>query len=74
MTWDGANKWDGTERRKLSHMNQEDHDLLIEIHSEVKHIGTQMKKHECDIEILKKAMWGLIGAFFVVELIIKVIK
>lgn len=38
-----SDKWDGkTERRK---MNQEDHDLLIQIHANTKELPTDFKKH-----------------------------
>lgn len=60
-------KWDGMERRQPS----EDHDLLIEINERLKGFVDKLTDHSKRINILEKGFWMFIGAFVLVEFVIK---
>lgn len=75
-------EWNGEERRK---MNQLDHDLLIEIHSDIKHIASDLKDHvllddsrqleiKSKLEFHQKVLYGIIGIVGFIELASKFIK
>ena len=72
----------GPERRKSDMI---DHDLIIEIHSNVKHIADSFRVHieedkvsfkeiKHDADILKRFMWVLIGGGAVVQLVFHFVK
>jgi len=74
--------WDGKERRKV---NSEDHDILIEIRSDLKNLSALVKSHVEDdttrfnkvdkkIEFQERIIYGAIGAFVFIEFITKVVK
>ena len=74
--------WDGTERRK---MNQEDHDLLIEINEGVKHLVEKLNHHIIeDKETFKlmgdkvnkheKVLWLGMGVIVTLQVILKLLK
>jgi len=75
--------WDGKERRKNSRANGgQDHDILIEIRSDLKNFMRRFSDHCEDANtkfkglfdrtaMLQKFMWIIIGGFIVVELYFK---
>lgn len=83
MAWPEDKKdWDGADRRANT---QKDHDLLIEIHSLMKHVVEWQKDHEIrdnqrfdkmdkSIEIGKRILYGGMGIFIFIEFISKLLK
>ncbi len=74
--------WDGRERRNG---DGEDHDLLINIASDVKHMVNWSRDHNIldearylenkkEIDFLRKIAYGGIGVFVVLEFLAKFIK
>lgn len=74
-------EWDGIERRKHA---QEDHDLLIEIHTYSKsmiesfknHVATDLKQFEdtnSRISKIERWMYGCIGGLAALEVLLKFI-
>ena len=74
--------WDGTERRKV---DREDHDMLIEIHQDVKHLVENFKSHVVNderqfkeansrLKWIEKIVWGCVGGFTLLQLILKFAK
>ena len=66
-------------------MNQQDHDLLIEIHQDIKHLVDNFKTHvEKDtiefrdingrLKFLEKAFWMSAGSLALVQIVLKFIK
>jgi hypothetical protein len=79
---DEGNMWDGKERRRGDGL---DHDLLIEIKTIVNSNGSKLDDfitetksrlsgHDKDIKFTNQVIYGLIGAFVLVEFILKVFK
>ena len=78
-----TNEWDGrTERRK---MNQEDHDLLIEINEGVKHLVEKLNHHiiedektfatlEYKVNKHDKVLWVGMGIVITLQVILKLLK
>lgn len=76
------NSWDGQERRKDVIV---DHDLLIKIDTNLMHLIDSYANHVQDdkksfdkidkrMDIAEKLLYGCVGIFVFVQLIIKVIK
>jgi len=74
--------WDGNERR--SHLDSRDHDTLIEIRNDVKHLVATVsqhtqddlasfRKHEKDLDWVKKVMYTGFGGGSVVIFILKLL-
>ena len=74
--------WDGRERRRGI---GEDHDLLIEIARDLKHLVAWSRDHEImdaarfleankEIAFLRKIAYGVIGVVVFVEFVIKFVK
>lgn len=74
--------WDGKERRKV---DREDHDLLIEIGQDIKHLVENFKSHVISddkqfketnsrLRWLEKVVWGCVGAFVLIQLVFKLVK
>ena len=66
-------------------MNNEDHDLLIEIKGDVKHIVEWSKSHDASdikrfdsmdkrMKWAEKMLYGAVGVFVMVEFLTKIIK
>lgn len=75
-------EWTGNERRKMS---SEDHDVMIEIRNDVKHLVSGFNSHLADDkesfrqltegqEFLKKVVWSCMGAGTLVALVLKFVK
>ena len=81
MTWPEdkkENDWDGLERRKHA---QQDHDLLIEIHTNTKNMLENFKSHVAmdfkqfeevnrSIRVFEKWVWGCAGGLAVLQVIL----
>lgn len=79
------NEWDGKERRGVSNDWIERDRLLSEVHSDCKHIVQWAKDHTSDdekrfekvnkdIDNGKKIVYGGLGAFALIEFIMKFLK
>ena len=76
------NLWDGKDRRED---DGRDHDMLLEIRNDVKHMVKWAEKHEFenndrfkkidkDAEFFRKIIYGCVGVIFFVELVLNVFK
>lgn len=76
--------WDGIERRTKTSMAQDDHDLLVKIHTNLDNFISKFEDHEISDEkkfdkhdsrltLVERGLWIGIGSIAVIQIILKFI-